>query len=110
MASKTSATAIRGQYYGFAAAMGKIGAFVGTYIFPILQARAGGEDTVLGGQAPVFLSSGLCILSAFLAFFLLPHIGQDTITDEDARFRDFLESKGWDTRQMGIKRVASDAT
>ena len=109
VASKTSATAIRGQYYGFAAAMGKIGAFVGTYVFPILQAGAGGEDTVLGGQAPVFLSSGLCIVSGLLAVFLLPHIGQDTITDEDIKFREYLESKGWDTRQMGIKRVDSDA-
>ena len=30
VASKTSATAIRGQYYAIAAAFGKIGAFVGT--------------------------------------------------------------------------------
>ena len=31
VASKTSATSIRGQYYAIAAAIGKIGAFVGTY-------------------------------------------------------------------------------
>ena len=30
VASKTSATSIRGQYYAIAAASGKIGAFVGT--------------------------------------------------------------------------------
>jgi hypothetical protein len=30
LAAKTSSTAIRGQYYGLAAAIGKIGAFVGT--------------------------------------------------------------------------------
>lgn len=30
LASKTSATCIRGQYYGIAAAWGKVGAFVGT--------------------------------------------------------------------------------
>jgi MFS family permease len=35
IASKTSATAIRGQYYGIAGAMGKVGAFVGTYLFPV---------------------------------------------------------------------------
>lgn len=34
LASKTSATAVRGQYYGVAAAVGKIGAFVGTWVFP----------------------------------------------------------------------------
>ena len=104
VASKTSATAIRGQYYGVAAAMGKIGAFIGTWVFPILQANAGGEDSIPGGQAPVYLSSGLCMLSAFLAFFCLPYIGQDTITTEDLKFREYLESHGWDTRQMGVKQ------
>ena len=103
VASKTSATAIRGQYYGVAAAFGKIGAYVGTWVFPILQANAGGADSIPGGQAPVYLSSGLCMLSAFLAFFFLPHIGQDTITTEDLKFREYLESHGWDTTQMGIK-------
>lgn len=80
VASKTSATAIRGQYYGIAAAVGKIGAFVGAYIFPIIQANAPNE--IRAGQDPFFVSSSLCIFSAFLALFLLPHIGQDTITSE----------------------------
>lgn len=31
LAAKTSATAVRGQYYGIAAATGKVGAFVGTW-------------------------------------------------------------------------------
>lgn len=34
LASKTSPTAVRGQFYGIAAAIGKIGAFVGTWAFP----------------------------------------------------------------------------
>jgi hypothetical protein len=33
VASKTCATGIRGQYYAIAAAFGKIGAFVGSYVF-----------------------------------------------------------------------------
>ena len=104
VASKTSATAIRGQYYAIAAAFGKIGAFVGTYVFPVIQANApGGTDSIRGGQDPFFVSSALCIFSAFLAFFLLPNIGQDTITSEDLKFRAYLESHGWDTRQMGTK-------
>ena len=104
VASKTSATAIRGQYYAIAAAMGKIGAFVGTYVFPIIQDNApGGADSNRGGQDPFFVSSALCIFSACLAFFLLPHIGQDTITSEDLKFRAYLEEHGWDTRQMGSK-------
>lgn len=31
LASKTSPTAVRGQFYGIAAAIGKIGAFIGTW-------------------------------------------------------------------------------
>ena len=34
LAAKSGPTAVRGQYYGFAAAVGKIGAFVGTWVFP----------------------------------------------------------------------------
>ena len=104
VASKTSATAIRGQYYAIAAASGKIGAFVGTYVFPIIQKNApGGADSTRGGQDPFFVSSSLCILSALIAWFLLPEISQDTITYEDLRFREYLENHGWDTRQMGTK-------
>ena len=111
VASKTSATAIRGQYYAIAAASGKIGAFVGTYIFPIIQKNApGGKSSTRGGQDPFFVSSSLCIFSAFLAFFLLPHIGQDTITSEDERFRAYLEANGWDTRQMGTKEYQMESS
>ena len=104
VASKTSATCIRGQYYAIAAAFGKIGAFVGTYLFPIIQNNApGGADGTRGGQDPFFVSSSLCLFSAFLALAFLPHIGQDTITSEDLQFRAYLEENGWDTRQMGSK-------
>ena len=102
VASKTSATAIRGQYYGIAAATGKIGAFVGTYIFPVIIRNAGGSDTVKGNQAPFWVSSALCVFSAFLSW-CLPHIGQDTIADEDFKFRAYLENNGYDTSQMGLK-------
>lgn len=43
VASKTCATAIRGQYYGTAAAMGKIGAFVGKKIQFRLFSRSFGN-------------------------------------------------------------------
>lgn len=113
VASKTSATAIRGQYYAIAAASGKIGAFVGTYVFPIIQKNApGGTDSTRGGQDPFFVSSSLCLFSAGLAYFMLPHIGQDTIRTEDVKFREYLESHGWDTRQMGSKefQMRSDSS
>ena len=102
IASKTSATAVRGQYYGIAAAMGKVGAYIGTYLFTDIVADAG-SNTVKQGQYPFFVSSSLCIFSAFLALFLLPNIGQDTIEEEDIRFRAYLVEQGFDTSTMGSK-------
>ncbi|KAI7785679.1 mfs phospholipid transporter git1 [Diaporthe eres] len=103
LAAKTCATGIRGKYYGVAAAIGKIGAFVGTWVFPYIQA-AGGDDTVASAQYPFWVSSSLCVLSAALALFCLPNIGQDTIQLEDARFRAYLEANGYDTRQLGMNK------
>lgn len=103
IASKTCATGVRGQYYGIAAAIGKIGAFVGTRVFPYIEA-AGGSDPAKQAQYPFWVASSLCIFSAFLTIFCLPHIGQDTITEEDLKFRAYLESHGFDTRQLGLQR------
>lgn len=102
IASKTCATAVRGQYYGIAAATGKIGAFVGTYIFPYIIADAG-DDVIKQGQYPFYLSSALCIFSAIISFVFLPTITQDTIEQEDVRFRAYLEEHGYDTTTMGSK-------
>jgi sugar phosphate permease len=100
-ASKTCATGVRGQYYAIAAAMGKIGAFVGTYIFPYIE-KAGGTNTNASAQYPFYVSSSFCVLMAFIVLFCIPHIGQDTITKEDIDFRHYLETQGWDVRQLGL--------
>jgi MFS family permease len=104
IASKTSATAVRGRYYAVAAACGKIGAFIGNYLYPILVADAG-NNAVKGNQYPFWVASSLCILSAFLAFFCLPEIGQDTIDHEDAAFKGYLLENGWDISRMGLSSV-----
>lgn len=101
IASKTSATPIRGQYYGVAAAVGKIGAYVGTKLFPIIIKNAGGSDTVKGNQAPFWVSSSLCMFSAMLTLFFIPSLTQDSVTDEDVRFRNYLEKNGFDVSLMG---------
>ena len=101
VASKTCATGIRGQYYGFAAAVGKIGAFAGSYALDALQTAAG-DDEVAAGRNPFFVASSLALVAAGLVL-LLPDIGQDSIEGEDRRFREFLEERGWDTRVLGLK-------
>lgn len=75
-------------------------------VFPYIQAAAG-DDAVASAQYPFWVSSSLCVLSAALAVFCLPHIGQDTIAIEDARYRAYLEANGYDTRQLGLKRGES---
>lgn len=102
VASKTCPTAIRGQYYAMAAAGGKIGAFVGTYVFPIIMNNAGPTGSTSSLQAPFWVASSLAIFSGLLAVFLLPHIGQDTIDEEDVRFRAILRDNGYDTNQLGL--------
>lgn len=99
VASKTCATGIRGKYYAIAAACGKIGAFIGTYVFPYIE-DAGGKDVTLQGQYPFYVASSLCLFSACLVW-LLPKIGQDTIEEEDARFRKYLVDHGFDVSSMG---------
>jgi MFS family permease len=101
ISSKTAATSIRGQYYGVASSMGKIGAFVGTHVFPTLIKHAGGADSLGGKQAPFWVSSSLCMFSAFLALFFLPPLTQDAIQDEDIRFKEYLLRNGFDISKMG---------
>lgn len=101
--SKSSSSAVRGRYYGIAAAMGKIGAFVGTKVFPAI---AEDFDPVNGidsdkGQIPLFyISSALCLFSAFLAL-LIPELSQDAVAKEDIEFREYLAANGYDMSWVG---------
>lgn len=109
LASKTCATGVRGRYYGIAAAVGKIGAYAGVNVFPYIEA-AGGSDAVKSAQYPFWVAASLCVLSVIIAFFLIPNIEQDTIQQEDQRFRAYLESHGWDTSLLGTDSKIEDGT
>jgi hypothetical protein len=95
-------TLLSGKYYGWAAAIGKMGAFTGTYAFGLIADYDWLKDNPLKvSQIQFYLGSGLCIVSAIFAIFL-PNISQDVVAEEDARFRVFLESQGYDTSTMGV--------
>ena len=81
--------------------MGKIGAFVGSYVFPEI-AKAGHGDKVKGGQYQFYVGSALALFSAILAL-MLPDLDQDVIAEEDVRFRTYLAEHGYDTALMGLK-------
>lgn len=101
LASKTGATSIRGSYYAISAAIGKIGAFVGTYVFP-------GVMKEHGLQAPYYIGSSLALFAAFLGLFLLPDVSPEAMLAEDKAFLDYLQSTGFDLSQLGTDDSSID--
>ncbi|BGP19487.1 glycerophosphoinositol permease [Rhodosporidiobolus nylandii] len=99
LAAKSFPTAARGQMYGLAAAIGKIGAYVGVWAFPAMQDAFPASQSSRG---PFYVGSGLAFFSALIAFFLIPEAKLDGMTHEDEAFRHYLAENGYDVSQMGI--------
>ncbi|KAF9448539.1 putative metabolite transporter [Macrolepiota fuliginosa MF-IS2] len=102
LASKTSATAVRGQYYGIAAAIGKTGAFVGTWVFPPIINVFGGPKTMRGNTGPFWIGSAFALFSAVITLFFVKPVSHDGLVAEDRAFREYLEAHGYDTSMMGL--------
>ncbi|KAI0261254.1 metabolite transporter [Gloeopeniophorella convolvens] len=102
LAAKSGPTAVRGQYYGAAAAIGKVGAFAGTWAFPAIINDFGGPNSTHGNTGPFWIGSGLAVLSALITFFFIRPLSHDGMIEEDKAFREYLESNGYDTTQMGF--------
>jgi len=104
LSAKSGPTAVRGQFYGVAAAIGKIGAFVGTWSFkPAVDAFSHhGTDPDRGNTGPFWIASGMCLLSAFVTLVFIRPLSHDGMEREDIAFREYLEENGWDTSQMGL--------
>lgn len=100
LSAKTSATPIRGIYYGIAAAVGKLGAFCGTYAFPAIIKHYKGQG-YKGYQVPFYLASALALFAAFLAFFGLPPVDQESFEKEDFKFLEYLHENGFDITKLG---------
>jgi len=107
LAGKSGPTAVRGQYYGVAAAIGKVGAFVGTWAFPPMIKAFGGATTNKGNTGPFWVGSGLAILSALVTFFFIRPLSHDGMAAEDQAFREYLRANGYNTDQMGFTDVDS---
>jgi len=110
LAAKTSPTAVRGQFYGIAAAIGKVGAFIGTYTFPNISASFAKESDTLGVTGIIWVGSGLAILSALITFFFIRPLSTDGMADEDRKFREYLIANGYDISQMGLHDEQSFAS
>jgi MFS family permease len=110
LASKTSPTAVRGQFYGIAAAIGKVGAFVGTWVFPEIIKGFGGSTTTKGNTGPFWIGSGLAILSAIITYLFIKPLDHDGMAAEDIAFREYLISHGYDVTQMGLRETESSSS
>jgi hypothetical protein len=100
---KSGPTAIRGRFYGSAAAIGKIGAYVGTWAFPAMIDAFGGADSIRGNTGPFWVGSGLAILSAIVTFFCIPELTADGMAKEDVAFKEYLAEHGYDISQFGAR-------
>ncbi|KAG0152473.1 hypothetical protein CROQUDRAFT_649897 [Cronartium quercuum f. sp. fusiforme G11] len=108
LAAKSSPSSIRGIFYGTAAAVGKIGAFVGTWAFPaIIKAFPVGPSQETG---PFWVGSGLAILSAIVIWFTVEEIGPNKMAEIDLTFYAALQAQGFDMSQMGIKPAEPEST
>ncbi|KAF9463884.1 MFS Git1p-related glycerophosphoinositol and glycerophosphocholine permease [Collybia nuda] len=105
LASKSCPTAVRGQFFGVAAATGKLGAFIGTWIFPPIIKAFGGPDSLRGNTGPFWIGSALALLSALITFLFIQPLTPDGMAREDSEFREYLEVNGYDTNQMGLVGV-----
>ncbi|THH12609.1 hypothetical protein EW146_g7533 [Bondarzewia mesenterica] len=101
LAAKTGPTAVRGQFYGIAAAVGKVGAFVGTWAFPPIINDFGGDTTTKGNTGPFWIASALAVFSALITLTAIKPLTQDGMLKEDQEFRAYLDAHGWDTSVMG---------
>lgn len=87
-ASESFATPIRGTFYGICAAIGKVGAVVGTRTFTHIQTHL--------GQKWTFIIAAICGLAGVLvAFFFVPHLNDSDLMEEDVKFINYLRENGW---------------
>lgn len=89
VSSESFATPIRGTCYGFSAAIGKVGAVVGTKTFTPIQKHL--------GEGWTFIIAAICgLVGILVAFFFIPQLNDDDLLEEDIRFKNYLLDHGWD--------------
>lgn len=86
--SESFATPIRGTCYGISAAIGKVGAVVGTKTFTPIQNNLGERWT--------FIIAAICGLAGVLvALIFIPQLNDDDLLKEDVKFKNYLIDNGW---------------
>jgi MFS family permease len=101
-------TPLRGHFLGFAAAVGKAGAAIGTEVFTPIQNSIGGYDAQKGVQGVFLVGSAFALVGGLVAWFLIPDRERE-LEGEDRRFREYLRENGFEVAWGEIfeKEVAS---
>lgn len=88
VSSESFATPVRGTFYGFLAAIGKVGAVVGTKSFTPIEAHL--------GQRWTFIIAAICgLLGVTVALLFIPQLKEEDLLEEDIRFKNYLIDNGW---------------
>ncbi|KAI6155663.1 major facilitator superfamily domain-containing protein, partial [Pisolithus tinctorius] len=96
LAAKTGPSAcISGQIYSVAGAIGKVGALIGTWVFPQIIDAFGGSKTVKGSTGPFWIGSGVAILSVIVTFVLQKPLTLDGRKADNKAFHQYLEENGF---------------
>lgn len=98
IAAKSSSSMVRGQFYSIAAAIGKIGAFAGSYAFTKIAARFDPEDptSARAYAGDFYVASALAVVAGGVAYFAVGELGQDCVQREDEAFLQYLARNGYD--------------
>ncbi|KAJ5907294.1 uncharacterized protein N7473_004210 [Penicillium subrubescens] len=103
-AAESFPTPLRGHFLGFAAAVGKAGASIGTQVFTPIQNSF--ESTEKGQQAVFLIGAAFTVVGGLIAWFLIPDMSRELET-EDARFKAYLQENGYDFDLYGEALVVN---
>lgn len=105
-AAESFPTPLRGHFLGFAAAVGKAGASIGTQVFTPIQNSF--SSTEKGQQAVFLIGAAFTVAGGLISWFLIPDMSRELET-EDARFKAYLQEHGYDISLYGESLVVERA-
>lgn len=103
-ASESFPTPLRGHFLGFAAAVGKAEASIGTEVFTPIQNSF--YSTEKGQQAVFLIGAAFTVVGGLIAWLLIPDMSRELETEE-ARLKEYLEQNGYDVSLYGEALVVS---
>ncbi|CUM67767.1 uncharacterized protein PRCAT00005472001 [Priceomyces carsonii] len=100
VSAESFASPVRGTLYGLSAAIGKVGAVVGTKTFTPIQTNLGDRWT--------FIIAAICGLAGItVAYFFVPHLKEGDLLEQDILYKNYLVEHGW-KGHFGLEKTTDD--